>query len=58
MMEKGKPMTIHFKKEISMLYSFSSSPINTEFGGVPMTVAIPPAFAENAIPNITDKAKF
>src|SRR6056297_3318671 len=58
MMEKGNPMVIHFKKEISVLYSFSSNPINTEFGGVPITVAIPPALAEKAIPSITLKAKF
>src|SRR5210317_1930013 len=56
--EKGKPSTIHFKKEISIWYSFSSSPISTEFGGVPITVAIPPALAEKAIPSITLKAKF
>ena len=30
----------------------------TELGGVPITVAIPPAFAENAIPSITLNAKF
>ena len=32
--------------------------MSTEFGGVPITVAIPPALAENAIPSITLKAKF
>src|SRR6056297_657764 len=57
-MENGKPMVIHFRKEISVLYSFSSKPIKTEFGGVPITVAIPPAFAEKAIPSITLSAKF
>ncbi len=56
--ENGKPKDIHFTKEIWVLYSFSSKPINTEFGGVPITVAIPPAFAENAIPSITLSAKF
>ena len=40
-----------------MLYSFSSNPINTELGGVPITVAIPPALAEKAIPSITLKEK-
>ena len=51
-------MVIHFKKEICVLYSLSNKPINTEFGGVPITVAIPPALAEKAIPSITLKAKF
>ena len=41
-----------------MLYSFSKSPTITEFGGVPIRVAIPPEFAENAIPSITLMAKF
>ena len=58
MMEKGNPIVIHFKKEISVLYSFSKSPINTELGGVPITVAIPPALAEKAMPSITLSAKF
>ena len=40
------------------MYSFSSKPIKTELGGVPITVAIPPALAENAIPSITLRAKF
>ena len=40
------------------MYSFSNKPIKTEFGGVPITVAIPPAFAEKAIPNIMLNAKF
>ena len=58
MIENGNPMVIHFKKEICVLYSLSNKPINTEFGGVPITVAIPPALAEKAIPSITLKAKF
>ena len=41
-----------------MLYSFSNRPIRTEFGGVPITVAIPPEFAEKAIPSITLREKF
>ena len=40
------------------MYSFSRRPIKTEFGGVPITVAIPPAFAEKAIPSITQSEKF
>ena len=39
MIENGNPMVIHFKKEICVLYSLSNKPINTEFGGVPITVA-------------------
>ena len=58
MIENGNPIVIHFKKEICVLYSLSNKPINTEFGGVPITVAIPPALAEKAIPSITLKAKF
>src|SRR6056297_3128551 len=57
-MEKGSPSTIHFKNDISILYSLSNKPIKTELGGVPITVAMPPAFAENAMPNITQRAKF
>ena len=57
MIENGNPTTIHLRKEISILYSFSSKPIRIEFGGVPITVAMPPAFAEKAIPNITLRAK-
>ena len=51
-------MVIHFKKDICVLYSLSNKPINTEFGGVPITVATPPALAEKAIPSIILKAKF
>ena len=58
MIEKGKPKLIQVKKEIWMLYWFSNKPIKTEFGGVPITVAIPPAFAAKAIPSIILSAKF
>ena len=58
MIEKGRANTIHFKKDISIWYSFSKRPIRIEFGGVPITVAIPPAFAEKAIPKSTLTAKF